>query len=341
MKLYGHMPNREDVFQVTIESSDLQLKVLSLGAIIQDIRMRNVTHSLVLGYPRLEPYFSNLGKLGAIVGRYANRISHGKAKIDGKIYSFDKNQNKTHTLHGGTDGSAARNWKIIDYDKSKVKLLDELPDGHMGFPGNLTVETTYKVNKTTIDIFIEASTDKTTLCNFTNHSYFNLDGAKNIANHSLIVNCDNVLPVDTNGIPSSEPVSTKELALDFKKSRKLNEYGKPTEIDHNFCISNTRQNLRTNAIVSAKNTSLELLSTEPGLQIYTGKALDSGSDKGWGNFPYKEFAGIALEPQIWPDSPNQIGFPSPYLRPHERYKHHTRIKFNNSNNEKWKINGGP
>ena len=334
MKLYGHMPSGEDVYQVTIESSDIQLKVLSLGAIIQDMRMRNVTHSLVLGYPRLEPYFSNLGKLGAIVGRYANRISHGKAKIDGKIYSFDKNQNKTHTLHGGTDGSAARNWKIIDYDKSKVKLVDELPDGHMGFPGNLPVVTTYKINKTTIDIFIEASTDKTTLCNFTNHSYFNLDGTKNIANHSLIVNCDNVLPVDINGIPSSEPVSTKELALDFKKSRKLNENGKPTEIDHNFCISNTRQNLRTNAIVSAKNISLELLSTEPGLQIYTGKALDSGSDKGWGNFPYKEFAGIALEPQIWPDSPNQSGFPSPYLRPHERYKHHTRLKFHKFNNEK-------
>ena len=334
MKLYGHMPNGEDVFQVTIESNDLQLKVLSLGAIIQDIRMKNVTHSLVLGYPRLEPYFINSGKLGAIVGRYANRISNGKATIDGKIYSLDKNQNQTHTLHGGIDGSATRNWKIIEYDKSKVKLLDKLPDGHMGFPGNLTVETTYNVNKTSIDIFIEASTDKTTLCNFTNHSYFNLDGAKNIANHSLIVNCDTVLPVDTHGIPSSEPVSTKELALDFKKNRKLNENGKPTEIDHNFCISNTRQNLRTNAIVSAKNISLELLSTEPGLQIYTGKALDSGSDKGWGKFPYKEFAGIALEPQIWPDSPNQSSFPSPYLRPHERYKHHTRIKFYTSNNEK-------
>ena len=193
MKLYGHMPNGEDVFQVTIESNDLQLKVLSLGAIIQDIRMKNVTHSLVLGYPRLEPYFINSGKLGAIVGRYANRISNGKATIDGKIYSLDKNQNQTHTLHGGIDGSATRNWKIIEYDKSKVKLLDKLPDGHMGFPGNLTVETTYNVNKTSIDIFIEASTDKTTLCNFTNHSYFNLDGAKNIANHSLIVNCDTCL----------------------------------------------------------------------------------------------------------------------------------------------------
>ena len=334
MKLYGHTPNGEDVFQVTIESSDLQLKVLSLGAIIQDIRMRNVTHSLVLGYPRLEPYFINLGKLGAIVGRYANRISHGKAKIDGKIYFFNKNQNKTHTLHGGTDGSAARNWKIIDYDKSKVKLLDELPDGHMGFPGNLTVETTYKVNKTSIDIFIEASTDKTTLCNFTNHSYFNLDGTKNIADHNLIVNCDQVLPVDKNGIPLTKPVSAKKLDLDFKNSRKLSYKGKPTEIDHNFCISNVKQNLRTNAIVSAKNISLELLSTEPGLQVYTGKGLDSGNDEGWGGFPYKEYAGIALEPQIWPDSPNQSSFPSPYLRPHERYKHHTRIKFNNSNNEK-------
>jgi aldose 1-epimerase len=334
MELYGHMPNGEDVFQVTIESNDLQLKVLSLGAIIQDVRMKNVTHSLVLGYPKLEPYFVNSGKLGAVVGRYANRISHGRAEIDGKTYSFNKNQNKTHTLHGGTDGSASRNWKIIEYDKSKVKLFDELPDGHMGFPGNLKVKTTYKVNKSTIDIFIEASTDKTTLCNFTNHSYFNLDGTKNIANHNLIVNCGKVLPVNKNGIPISEPVSAKELTLDFKNSRKLNNNGKPIEIDHNFCISNTRQNLRTNAIVLAQNISLELLSTEPGLQIYTGKGLNSGSDEGWGEFPYREFAGIALEPQIWPDSPNQVGFPNPYLSPHEKYKHHTRFKFSNSNNKK-------
>ena len=334
MQVYGHMPNGDNVFQVTIESDDLKLKVLSLGAIIQDVRMRSVTHSLVLGYPRLEPYFINSGKLGAIVGRYANRIANGKAKIDGKIYSFNKNQNKTHTLHGGTDGSATRNWKIIEHDKSKVKLFDELPDGHMGFPGNLKVETTYKVDKSTIDIFIEASTDKTTLCNFTNHSYFNLDGTKNIANHNLIVNCENVLPVDKNGIPLSKPVSAKELSLEFKNSRKLNDDGKPTEIDHNFCISNTRQNLSTNAILSTKNISLELLSTEPGLQIYTGKGLNSGNDKGWGKFSYKEFAGIALEPQIWPDSPNQVGFPNPYLSPNEKYKHHTRIKFSDSNNKK-------
>ena len=334
MQVYGHMPNGDNVFQVTIESDDLKLKVLSLGAIIQDVRMRSVTHSLVLGYPRLEPYFINSGKLGAIVGRYANRIANGKAKIDGKIYSLNKNQNKTHTLHGGADGSAARNWKIIEHDKSKVKLFDELPDGHMGFPGNLKVETTYKVDKSTIDIFIEASTDKTTLCNFTNHSYFNLDGTKNIANHNLIVNCENVLPVDKNGIPLSKPVSAKELSLEFKNSRKLNDDGKPTEIDHNFCISNTRQNLSTNAILSTKNISLELLSTEPGLQIYTGKGLNSGNDKGWGGHSYKAFAGIALEPQIWPDSPNQVGFPNPYLSPNEKYKHHTRIKFSDSNNKK-------
>ena len=332
MQVYGHMPNGDNVFQVTIESNDLKLKVLSLGAIIQDVRMRSVTHSLVLGYPRLEPYFINSGKLGAIVGRYANRIANGKAKIDGKIYSFNKNQDKTHTLHGGIDGSAARNWKIIEHDKSKVKLSDELPDGHMGFPGNLKVETTYKVNKSTIDIFIEASTDKTTLCNFTNHSYFNLDGSKNIANHNLIVNCGKVLPVDKNGIPICKPVSTEELNLDFKNSRKLENNGKPIEIDHNFCISNSRQYLRTHAAVSVKNISLELLSTEPGLQIYTGKGLDSGNEKGWGKVPYKKFAGIALEPQIWPDSPNQVGFPNPYLSPHEKYKHHTRIKFSNSKN---------
>ena len=334
MQVYGHMPNGDNVFQVTIESDDLKLKVLSLGAIIQDVRMISVTHSLVLGYPRLKPYFINSGKLGAIVGRYANRIANGKAKIDGKIYSLNKNQNKTHTLHGGTDGSAARNWKIIEHDKSKVKLFDELPDGHMGFPGNLKVETTYKVDKSTIDIFIEASTDKTTLCNFTNHSYFNLDGTKNIANHNLIVNCENVLPVDKNGIPLSKPVSAKELGLEFKNSRKLNDDGKPTEIDHNFCISNTRQNLSTNAILSTKNISLELLSTEPGLQVYTGKGLNSGNDKGWGGHSYKAFAGIALEPQIWPDSPNQVGFPNPYLSPNEKYKHHTRIKFSGSNNKK-------
>jgi aldose 1-epimerase len=127
-------------------------------------------------------------------------------------------------------------------------------------------------------------------------------------------------------------VSAKELSLEFKNSRKLNDDGKPTEIDHNFCISNTRQNLRTNAILSAKNISLELLSTEPGLQIYTGIGLNSGNDKGWGGYSYKAFAGVALEPQIWPDSPNQSGFPDPYLSPNEKYKHHTKIKFSNSNN---------
>ena len=204
----------------------------------------------------------------------------------------------------------------------------------MGFPGNLKVETTYKVNKSTIDIFIEASTDKTTLCNFTNHSYFRQRQMCIRDSHNLIVNCGKVLPVNKNGIPISEPVSTKELTLDFKNSRKLNNNGKPIEIDHNFCISNTRQNLRTNAIVSAQNIFLELLSTEPGLQIYTGKGLNSGNDKGWGQFSYQEFAGIALEPQIWPDSPNQVGFPNPYLSPNEKYKHHTRIKFSNSNNLK-------
>ena len=108
MFVYGKMPNGDDVFQITLESNDLQLKVLSLGAIIQDLRMKNIKYPLVLGYPKLEPYFENSGKLGAIVGRYANRIANGTATIEGKIYSFDKNQNKTHTLHGGSDGSAVR-----------------------------------------------------------------------------------------------------------------------------------------------------------------------------------------------------------------------------------------
>ena len=327
MFVYGKMPNGDDVFQITLESNDLQLKVLSLGAIIQDLRMKNIKHPLVLGYPKLEPYFENSGKLGAIVGRYANRIANGTATIEGKIYSFDKNQNKTHTLHGGSDGSAVRNWKIVQYNKSMVTFLDKLPDGHMGFPGNLTVETTYKVAQSTVDIVIEASTDKTTLCNFTNHSYFNLDGTKNIANHQLMVECDKVLPVDENGIPISGPIFAKDLDLDFKTGRTLNNNGNPIEVDHNFCISYTRQNLRRNAFVTAKNISLELFSTEPGLQVYTGKGLNSGNEKIWGKYPYREFAGIALEPQIWPDAPNQIDFPNPLLQPGDKYKHHTRLKF--------------
>ena len=192
---------------------------------------------------------------------------------------------------------------------------------------SLTVETTYKVAQSTIDIVIEASTDKTTLCNFTNHSYFNLDGTKNIANHQLMVECDKVLPVDENGIPISGPIFAKDLDLDFKTGRTLNNNGKPIEVDHNFCISNTRQNLRRNAFVTAKNISLELFSTEPGLQVYTGKGLNSGNEKIWGKYPYREFAGIALEPQIWPDAPNQIDFPNPLLQPGDKYKHHTRLKF--------------
>jgi len=268
--------------------------------------MQSVGHSLVLGYPELEPYLTNPNYFGSTVGRFANRINRGKAVIDGQTLSLDLNEGGKHHLHGGSQGASHRNWAINDVSETSVTFEDMLPDGHMGYPGNLTVTAKFELDADCrLNSTIEAQTDAPTLCNFTTHNYFNLDGGRDIRDHFLTVHADKYLPVDNEGIPTGSIESVEGTPLDFRVQKSLSSGGSFADIDHNFCVS-------SKAVV-AKLTSprssvaLELSTLEPGVQVYSGASIRSGH-----HLPY---AGIALEPQKWPDAPNRDSFPPELLVP--------------------------
>ena len=315
------------VHLISLVSDDLRANISTYGAVLQDLRCNDLPHSLVLGFPNLQPYLTNPPYLGAIVGRYANRIA--KARIDGATdhQHLDANQDGLHCLHGGSDGSSSRLWAIIDSGSDFVTLEDIIPDGHMGFVGTLRVNVRYQLAQSNLKIDITATSDAASLCNFTNHSYFNLDGRPQIDQHRLQVLSKRYLPVDETGIPSQAPTPVAGSKYDFSNFSALCENGTFAKIDHNYCLNDRRRPITTVARLSADVLDMEMASTEPGVHIYTGSGLSDFSAKGHAGYPYRAFAGIALEAQTWPDAPNRPEYPSPWLLPGDVYHHATVYHF--------------
>ena len=315
------------VHLISLVSDDLRANISTYGAVLQDLRCNDLPHSLVLGFPNLQPYLTNPPYLGAIVGRYANRIA--KARIDGATdhQHLDANQDGLHCLHGGSDGSSSRLWAIIDSGSDFVTLEDIIPDGHMGFVGTLRVNVRYQLAQSNLKIDITATSDAASLCNFTNHSYFNLDGRPQIDLHRLQVLSKRYLPVDETGIPSQAPTPVAGSKYDFSNFSALCENGTFAKIDHNYCLNDRRRPITTVARLSTDVLDMEMASTEPGVHIYTGSGLSDFSAKGHAGYPYRAFAGIALEAQTWPDAPNRPEYPSPWLLPGDVYHHATVYHF--------------
>ena len=315
------------VHLISLVSDDLRANISTYGAVLQDLRCNDLPHSLVLGFPNLQPYLTNPPYLGAIVGRYANRIA--KARIDGATdhQRLDANQDGLHCLHGGSDGSSSRLWAIIDSGSDFVTLEDIIPDGHMGFVGTLRVNVRYQLAQSNLKIDITATSDAASLCNFTNHSYFNLDGRPQIDQHRLQVLSKRYLPVDETGIPSQAPTPVAGSKYDFSNFSALCENGTFAKIDHNYCLNDRRRPITTVAGLSTDVLDMEMASTEPGVHIYTGSGLSDFSAKGHAGYPYRAFAGIALEAQTWPDAPNRPEYPSPWLLPGDVYHHATVYHF--------------
>ena len=188
----------QPLFQITLSSDQMRVDVLNLGAVLQRIAWAGQDHNLCLGYTTVYPYLTNPGKLGAIVGRYANRINQAQAVIDGVPYKFDAN-NGAHCLHGGRETLGLRAFDVLEHSVSHVVLFQRMHDGHMGFPGTLDVWVTYRLQGATLGIDIRAKTDATTLCNITGHAYFNFTGASTIADHQLQVAASQILQVDEKG----------------------------------------------------------------------------------------------------------------------------------------------
>ena len=316
----------QSLFKITLSSDQMQVDVLNLGAVLQRISWAGQDRNLCLGYPAAEPYLTNPGNLGAIVGRYANRINHARAVIDGVLYKFDAN-NGAHCLHGGRETLGLRAFDVLEHSVSHVVLFQRMPDGHMGFPGALDVWITYRLHEATLGVDIRAKTDATTLCNITGHSYFKFTGASTIADHQLQMVASQFLQVDETGIPNGARMNVAGTQFDFQTPAALRHGDHPVNIDHNYCVSDARMELRPVAWLSGGDTRMELASTEPGLQVYTGAGLGADLPSAPTGRAFYPHAGIALEPQIWPDSPNHPEFAQAILRPEDEYRHQIEYRF--------------
>lgn len=319
---FGILPDGRPVQRITLCDGRLTAQVLTLGAIVQDLRLDGVDHSLVLGAQELEAYLGPARYFGAIVGRFANRIGGARFSLDGTEFHTDTNFRDRHTLHGGFDGTDAQIWQIASSESDRVSLHLFLADGHMGFPGRLNISAEIQLANLSLIFRLRAESDAPTPCSLAHHGYFNLDGSADIRGHSLRINADHYLPVDDDLIPTGEIAPVDDTAFDFRKARTVGDSG----YDHNFCLSRERTALREVALLTGQaGLTMRVETTAPGLQFYDGAHFSGIAGTDGRVFGPK--AGLALETQAWPDAPNRPEFPDATLRPGQIYLEETRYCF--------------
>jgi aldose 1-epimerase len=324
----------------TLENSDLRVRVTDYGGILvsveapdQDGRMDH----LVLGFEDAGSYFRYGGSFGAIIGRCSNRIAEGRFTIDGAAYETSKND-RGSTLHGGEEGFGRRFWSVTSATRDTVKFTLVSEDGDQGFPGQLSVEATYALNGADLELSFVATTTKPTPVSLSAHPYFNLDGsnAADCLAHRVAIQSDEFLETDANQIPSGKRARAAGSAFDFKTPRaigeRIREKNEQLEFgcgyDHFYPIpEGGERGLRLAARVTGSRSgrSLEILTTQPGIQFYSGNQLN-GSVCGRGGL-YRQSAGLAIEPTSFPNAVNQPSFPSTLLRPGHVYRQTTLYRF--------------
>lgn len=342
---FGKLPNGTTVYLYTLANQQgMQVKITNYGGIITSVLVPDKEGQfgdVVLGYDHLRGYLEKTPYFGAIVGRYGNRIASGKFTLNGVEYSLAIN-NGPNALHGGLKGFDKVVWepKEINQDgKPGLQLKYVSKDMEEGYPGKLDVTITYLLtNKNEIQIDYQATTDKKTVLNLTNHSYFNLkdDGASTILDHQIMINADRFTPVDQTLIPTGELRPVEGTPFDFRQPQKIGERIEADDqqikfgggYDHNFVLNGQAGTLRLAARVREATTGrvLEVFTTQPGVQFYTGNFLD-GSITGKNGTVYGRRHGFCLETQHFPDSPNHPNFPSTVLAPGEKYHEVTVFKF--------------
>lgn len=335
--------NRVDLFTL-VNDNKMRVQITNYGGTITSIFVPDKKGNLadvVLGFDNLEGYLKKCPYFGCIIGRFGNRIAKGRFVLDGKEYQMAINDGPNH-LHGGLKGFDKVIWfsDIIERkDRIALKLSYLSKDGEEGYPGNLTVEVIYWLNNEN-EIIIEyhAKTDKKTIVNLTNHSYFNLRDAGHtpILNHELTLHADYFTPIDKTLIPTGELRKVENTPFDFRKPVKIGARIEVEEeqikfaggYDHNLLLRGRAGELRLVAKACEPETGrvLEVLTTEPGIQLYSGNFLD-GTIEGKNGIVYHKRHAFCLETQHYPDSPNKPDFPSTVLIPGEVYKSTTIYKF--------------
>lgn len=341
---FGATPQGSPVDLYTFSNAHgMEVRATNYGGIVVSLRVpdkRGHIDDVALGLSNLPDYLDNKPYLGAIIGRYGNRIAGAQFKLDGVTYKLAAN-NGPNTLHGGSIGFNKVLWNAEPFENEHgVGLIftHTSPDGDEGYPGNLKVKVTYTLTAQDELIFdYEATTDKATTVNLTQHTYFNLagEGRGDVLGHQMMINADRFTPVDKNLIPLGELRPVKGTPLDFTQpaaiGARINQNDEQMVLgkgyDHNFVINQTGKNPELAARVREPESGriMEVYTTEPGVQFYSGNFLDGVAGKN--GHIYKQRFGFCLETQHFPDSPNQPGFPSTILRPGATYRSRTMYKF--------------
>lgn len=341
---FGETIDGKEVTLFTLANpKGITVNITNYGGIITSILMPDRLGNyddVVLGFKRFEDYIdesylSSYPYLGAICGRFANRISHGRFMVDGVEYHLGQNSGSNH-IHGGLEGFDKKLWnfKILEYPQElALKLSYFSPDGEENYPGNLKVDIIYRLNKRN-ELIIEyhAVSDKSTPVNLTNHTYFNLSGGKNnVLKHKLELESEEYTKTDITSIPMGTYDSVSETPLDFRGGELIGKRIAQFDdgYDHNYIIKGNVGMLRKAAVLSENESGrrVEILTTQPGIQVYSGYYLPNINGR-----PGR-YSGIALETQHFPDSPNHPGFPDTILKPGEIFKELTVYRFNSDNNK--------
>lgn len=343
--IFGKTKAGDEVSLYTLKNAKgMEVGITPWGATIVSIKVpdrKGNMKDVVLGFDSLDGYLGKEPYFGAAIGRYGNRIGRGKFTLDGKVYVLALNNGANH-LHGGSVGFDKKLWQAHEVSNKlgqAIELSYTSPDGEEGYPGTLAATITYTLtNANELRIDYQATTDKPTVVNLTNHSYFNLagEGQGDILDHKVLIKAGRYTPVDSGLIPTGELRKVKGTPFDFTKphavGERINENDEQLKFgkgyDHNWVLDGRAGKLRLAARVSESQSGrvMEVLTTEPGLQFYSGNFLD-GSDHGKGGKAYEQHSAFCLETQHFPDSPNKSAFPSTILKPGQHYQSTTVYRF--------------
>ena len=344
-EFFGKTSDGANVDQYTLKNSNgMEVSVISFGGIITSLKAKDrdgKNEDVVLGFDNLGDYENKSPYFGALIGRYGNRIKEGKFSLDGVEYKLAKNNGENH-LHGGLKGFDKVIWDVeVEVNKSSASLMLRYTsvDTEEGYPGNLRVKVTYTLtNEDELKVRYEAETDKKTIVNLTQHSYFNLSAGlrKDILGHEITIAADYFLPVDMTLIPTGEIREVVQTPFDFREFKVVGDdidlddtqitYG--NGYDHCWVLNNQDEGVRfvASAYDPLSGRLLEVFSDQPGIQFYSGNFLDGTlQSKEGGNYEFR--SGFCLETQHYPNSPNQENFPSVILNPGEKYNSETIFKF--------------
>lgn len=341
---FGTTPQGEEVEQFILRNQQgMEVKIITYGGRITSLRVPDRAgnfEDVVLGFDSLKQYLEENPFFGALIGRYGNRIAQGKFSLDGEEYTLAQNNDENH-LHGGEKGFDKVVWSVKESSEPNTLVLSYI-SAHMeeGYPGRLKTIVTYKLNEdNSLDVEYEATTDRKTVVNLTQHSYFNLSGdfSNTILDHLVHINADEFVPVKENLIPTGEIRPVAGTPFDFRKPKAIGEeinvdheqLKRANGYDHTWVLNEQDSGMRfaASAVHPESGRQLEVFTNEPGMQFYTGNFLDGTLPLQNGEGTYKKRSGFCFETQHYPDSPNQENFPSVVLEPGETYSSKTSFKF--------------